>query len=168
MACEECGERHWRNPKPAAGTLTTLDGRLLLVRRAIEPWAGRWCAPSGFCEFDEHPIVTAERETFEEAGVSVRVTGYLGTWMSYYAEDDLAGTGRDDDVVIAVAYYHAEPIGDPPAHVDRDEVSELGWFGADELPSALAPPAALPRVLASWRAAVRAGTTRSVMPDRPD
>jgi ADP-ribose pyrophosphatase YjhB (NUDIX family) len=108
VRCLVCATDHWRNPKPAAAALVTRKRQLLLVRRAHEPWLGRWCAPSGFCDHDEHPITTAQRETFEETGLEVTVTGYLGTWVSDYAENDASGTGRDDDVVIAVAYYHAE------------------------------------------------------------
>ncbi len=35
---------------------------MLLLRRAKEPWKGRWDIPGGFCDADEHPITTAERE----------------------------------------------------------------------------------------------------------
>src|SRR3954451_11068051 len=82
--CAQCGRGHWNNAKPAAAALVVRRGTLLLVRRALEPWRGSWCAPSGFCDEDEHPINAAQRETFEEAGVRARVTGFLGMWVSVY------------------------------------------------------------------------------------
>ena len=53
--------RGLRSPVPPAGPSTGCDKQggscacrprrsLLLTQRAIEPWLGRWCAPSGFCD----------------------------------------------------------------------------------------------------------------------
>ena len=78
--CVSCGVRLWRNAKPCGALLVVEDGKLLLVRRAVEPWRGRWDIPGGFCEYGEHPIAAAVRETQEETGLSVRATGYLGMW----------------------------------------------------------------------------------------
>lgn len=170
VKCAVCGTSHWRNPKPAAAALVTRsEGELLLVKRAHAPWRDRWCAPSGFCDADEHPIATAERETLEETGISAVVTGYLGTWMSCYAEDDaLAGEGRtEDDITIAVAYYHARPLGEDAFAFDPAEIADVGWFGPAEIPWALAPPSALPAILVAWRAARLAGETDTPLRDRP-
>jgi ADP-ribose pyrophosphatase YjhB (NUDIX family) len=156
--CSACGRRHWRNAKPGAAALAVRHGRLLLVRRALHPWRGAWCAPSGFCDGDEHPILTAERETLEEAGVCVRVTGFLGIWTSPYG---------DDGETAAVAYYHAEPVDSPAVAPDAAEVSEVAWFAWDELPADLAPPGRLPAILAAWRKAYLAGETVTPLPDRP-
>ena len=166
VTCAACGTGHWRNPKPCAAVLVTREsGELLLVRRAHEPWQGRWCAPSGFCEHGEHPLEAAVREAFEETGLCVELTGHLGTWMSSYAEDDVV---RDDaEVSIAVTYYHARLLAEAPFAFDAAEVAEARWFDPDELPAELAPPHALPAILAAWRAAVLAGETVSALRDRP-
>lgn len=138
VTCAACGTSHWRNPKPCANAIV-LDGeRILLTRRAHEPWEGWWCAPGGFCELGEHPIETVEREVREETGIEVAVTGYLGVWVDDYL----------DDVVIDVGYYTAVPLGDPQGDPDPAEVSELRWFLPDELPHDLAPPGTLAAVLA--------------------
>lgn len=162
-----CGEELWRNPKPAAAALVCAGDRLLLVKRAHSPWAGRWCAPSGFCDWNEHPIATAERETLEETGLVVEVTGYLGTWVCAYAEDDRLVSATDDTTVIAVAYYHARPRTDAPTVPDRSEIAETSWFPLDGLPDELATPSVLPSVLAAWRTAYELGATVTPLPDRP-
>lgn len=167
VRCPACGAQHWRNASPAANALVVHDGKLLLVRRAHDPWRGRWCAPGGFCDPLEHPIATVERETTEEAGLAIEVTGYLGTWISYYAEDDVAGTGAADDALIAVAYYHARLAGEAAGRLDPAEVSELAWFAPDALPDAVAPPGAFPLVLAAWLAALGRGETVTPLRDRP-
>ena len=62
----------------------TRDGKLLLVRRAIDPWHGLWDIPGGFCEAGEHPQQTVVREVREEVGLDIVVTGMLGIWMDTY------------------------------------------------------------------------------------
>jgi ADP-ribose pyrophosphatase YjhB (NUDIX family) len=160
--CAACGTDHWLNPKPCANAIVVDDGKVLLVRRAHGPWQGAWCAPGGFCEVGEHPILTAERETFEETGIRAEVTGFIGLWIDAYA-DRPAPEGAE---TINVGYYHAIPVG-TEGGVDPQEVSEVAWFGWDELPSELAPPGTLVAVLAAARVAHARGTTAGDLPDRP-
>ena len=147
VTCTACGTSHWRNPKPCANAIVVDGDRVLLARRALSPWKGLWGSPGGFCEHGEHPIETAEREVREETGLRVRVTGYLGVWVEDYADEP----GREENDVINVAYYLAEPVGGREDGFDPAEVSELGWFGWDELPDDLAPPGTLESVLAAAR-----------------
>jgi 8-oxo-dGTP diphosphatase len=152
VTCGACGTRHWVNAKPGAGALVAHDGQLLLVRRAHDPWRDLWCAPGGFCEPDEHPVDAATRETLEETGVPVRVTGYLGVWISRYDGD-----------WISVAYYHAVPEGE--AGEPGAEVADVRWFAPDELPADVAPPGTFERVLAAWCRAVADGRTETPLYD---
>ncbi len=165
VRCGRCGRDHWRNAKPGAAGLVVRDGRLLLVRRAHEPWHGAWTAPGGFCDADEHPIVTAEREIREETGIRARVTGFLGIWTGDYGP---TAPGEDEEW-IAVAYYHAEPLDDDPPRPDGIETAEACWFHPDKLPppAEVAPADRFPQILEAWRAAVRAGAIVTPLPDRP-
>ena len=160
--CPACGAEHWRNAKPCAGALVTDgDGRLLLLRRATEPWLGWWDIPGGFCDAEEHPIATAAREAQEETGIAAEVTGFLGMWLDRYP-----GPDDPDHVITLNAYYHATAgaeVGPP----DEAETTELGWFAPDALPPEIAFPNHAGAVLAAWRAAVREGRTVTPLPDRP-
>jgi ADP-ribose pyrophosphatase YjhB (NUDIX family) len=141
--------------------MTDGTGRLLLLRRAIEPWRGRWDIPGGFCEADEHPMVTAAREAREETGLEAEVTGFLGMWLDRYPDPS-----DPDHVVTLNAYYHARAgatVGDPDPH----ETAEIGWFAPDALPPEIAFPHHAEAVLAAWQAAVRGGRTVTPLPDRP-
>ena len=164
-ACRSCGRVRWGNAKPCAAALVTRSGRVLLVRRAHSPWEGMWCAPSGFCDGPEHPIAAAEREVREETGIDARVTAYVGTWISPYTD----GPARGESEYVSVQYYLAEPT-EPEAALDGghdpEEVSELGWFGPDALPTPLAAPGALECVLDVWRGALAAGSV-APLGDRP-
>ncbi len=144
VTCPSCGARHWRNPKPCAGALATLNGKLLLIRRAHEPWFGCWDIPGGFCDGDEHPESAAVREVKEETGLDVRLTGLLGRWMDSY--DSAAETTLN-------IYYHAELTGAADIRIDPHEVAEIGWFLSDALPKNIAFQGHIPAVLRAWQAA---------------
>ncbi len=140
------------------------DGTVLLVRRAYpeSPWHGAWCAPGGFCEVGEHPIQTLEREVFEETGLRVQATGYLGVWVDAYADQP----APEEAEVINVGYYLAVVVG-PGGSVDPAEVSEVAWFSWGELPENLAPPGTLESVLGVARAAHEQRVALSHLADRP-
>jgi len=141
----------------------TRSGRLLLVRRSVEPWVGCWDIPGGFCEPHEHPIETAVREVAEETGLAIRITGILGIWLDAYGAGPFGG---QQELTLNI-YYHAEVGADAEAVADRSEISELGWFEPADLPRELAFPDHESRVLRAWREAWEAGDTASPLRDRP-
>jgi ADP-ribose pyrophosphatase YjhB (NUDIX family) len=69
--CDACDTVHYQNPKIVAGCIPTLDNRLLLCKRAIEPRYGLWTLPAGFMENGESTEQAAVRETLEEACAAV-------------------------------------------------------------------------------------------------
>jgi NAD+ diphosphatase len=145
VECPECGFVSYASSKPTAGALCEDgEGRVLLVRRAHEPFKGRWDIPGGFLEEGEHPLDGIRRELREETGLEVEPLNFLGVWMDRYGGDATAEATLN-------LYWTARVVsGEPQA---ADDVSELHWFGADELP----PPAELafenvPLVLSAWRA----------------
>ncbi|HYH48452.1 MAG TPA: NUDIX domain-containing protein [Acidimicrobiia bacterium] len=160
VRCPACGVTHYANAKPCAGVLIMQDGRLLLLRRAIEPWRGMWDIPGGFCDPEEHPMLTAQREAREETGLDVDVTGFLGLWLDRYPDP----SDPDADVTLN-AYYHAT-VGAEVGAPDPAETTEIGWFSPDELPP-IAFPNHAEAVLVAWRQAVKDGRTVTPLPDRP-
>jgi 8-oxo-dGTP diphosphatase len=159
VRCTACGAQHWDDPKPCACALVAWDDQLLLVRRAIAPWEGRWDVPGGFCEPWEHPAATAIRETREEAGLQIEVVGFLGHWYAHYQAAD----GGAEKVTLA-AYYNAV-ARDPEALRLGPESLEAAWFPATALPGEIAYPEQQVPALRAWRRALRDGTLRSPMPD---
>jgi len=123
--CPRCGRIQWRNAKPCAGALILRHGKVLLVRRRIEPYLGYWDIPGGFCEVDEHPAQTAIREAREETGLEIALTGLLGLWL-----DDYAGQTTLN------VYYLARPL----SHKLRvgSDADGAAWFAPDALPPRIA------------------------------
>jgi ADP-ribose pyrophosphatase YjhB (NUDIX family) len=120
--CPRCGWIHFIDPKVAAAVLVEQEGRVLLVRRANEPFRGLWTLPAGFINGGEDPAEAAARECLEETGLSVRVTRVL---------DIISGREhtRGADFIIV---YRAEVI-DGELMPD-DDVDAAEWFGRESLP----------------------------------
>lgn len=144
VECGACGFVAYANPKPTASALCVDErGRVLLTRRAIEPKLGAWDLPGGFVEEQEHPLETLRRELREETGLEVEPLEFLGVWTDRYGGDSTA------QATLNLFWSARVRGGDPRA---ADDVSELRWFAADELPPG--PELAfdcVALVLAAWR-----------------
>src|SRR5262249_31506963 len=53
------------------------DGGVVLVKRGVAPFIGRWCLPRGFLKTDENPKAATVRETLEESGLKIRLLRVL-------------------------------------------------------------------------------------------
>jgi len=80
LVCNACGFVFFLDPKVAVGTIVPLDGRILLVKRAIEPAYGKWVFPGGFVDRGERVEEAAIRETREESNLLVRVARLLNVY----------------------------------------------------------------------------------------
>jgi 8-oxo-dGTP diphosphatase len=122
---------NYEYPHPAVTVdiviFTIRDGRLklLLIRRAGEPYRGKWALPGGFVEMDEDLEQAARRELEEETGVS-------GVYL-----EQLYTFGRPDrdprERVITIAYYALIPSDKLQLRAATD-AEAVGWFGMEELP----------------------------------
>ena len=101
------------------------DLKVLLIRRGIEPFAGRWALPGGFVHLDEALSAAARRELFEEAGLEKVYLEQLYTF---------GDVGRDPrERVVSVAYYALVKLSEHKVRAATDAKEAL-WFGLDDLP----------------------------------
>ena len=81
LACSNCGFIAYVNPRLVVTTIpVTEDGRVVLLKRGIEPGRGMWAQPGGFLEVDETVTEAAIRETFEETGLVVQPGEVVGLY----------------------------------------------------------------------------------------
>src|ERR1700749_4331034 len=107
--------------------LTVRDGRLqvLLIRRGIAPYRGRWALPGGFVRPAEDLESTARRELAEETGLS---SDHIHLeQVATYGAPDRDPRGR----VVSVAYLALVP--DLPAPVAGSDAASASWADAAEV-----------------------------------
>lgn len=61
------------HPLVGVGAIAVKEGKILLVRRAFEPGAGKWSIPGGMVELGETLSEACAREMEEETGLTVEV-----------------------------------------------------------------------------------------------
>ena len=136
--CDDCGAVVFLDPKVAVVVVASLDDKILMVKRDIEPMFGKWAFPSGFVDRFEVVEEAAVREVEEETTVKVRLD-----------EQPLGVYSRRGDQTIVVAYAATILSGDPTA---ADETQDARLFPADALPQLVFPYDE--RIIAAWRARV--------------
>ncbi|GGQ89670.1 NUDIX hydrolase [Kitasatospora griseola] len=128
---------------PAASVVVVgEDGRVLLQRRTDN---GMWALPGGVMEIGESLAGCGIRETREETGLDIEITGIVGTYTNpghVFAYDD--GEVRQEFSICLLG----RPIGGE-LHIS-DESFEVAWFTpeqTDELPMV----SSIRKRLSDWR-----------------
>jgi len=109
--------------------------RLLLVRRCD---SGAWELPGGRVDVGENAIEAAVRETAEESGLRVVVTGLVGL----FSDPGLVIRSRGGEVRQQFAVlFRARAVGGVP-HGDLEETSEAAWVDPADIPGLPMEPSA--------------------------
>ncbi len=124
-ACPACHFVHFTDPKVGVGVMVVVDGRILLVRRAMNPEKGKWSIPAGFVDSGEDPKETAVREAAEETGLRVAISGLVDVYFNPPAEPGAPGAS-------IFILYKAELV-DGVLRAG-DDAAAAAFFGPDELP----------------------------------
>ncbi len=133
LVCPNCGFIFWSNPKPTTSIILTKNHKVLLLKRAHEPFKGYWVLPGGYVEYDEGPQTTIVRETKEETGLEVVVDGIVWTYLI-----DTDPRGNSVDIVFQGAvtggtltirehtqaeFFAPEKLPDPIAYKHRESIA---------------------------------------------
>ncbi len=112
-------------PLVGVGTVTIKNGRILLVRRAFDPGAGKWSIPGGLVEVGEKLSEAAARETEEETGIKVDILELINVFDMI----DL-----DEDKRTKYHYVLVDFLSKPVGGKERasDEVTEMKWVTFEE------------------------------------
>jgi 8-oxo-dGTP diphosphatase len=107
--------------------LTVQDGsfEVLLIRRGIAPYRGRWALPGGFVRAGEGLEQAARRELVEETGVDAERIHL--EQVATYGEPGRDPRGR----VISVAYLALVP--DLPSPVAGSDAASASWIPVAEI-----------------------------------
>ncbi len=94
------------------------EGRILLTRRAIPPYLGKWVMPGGKIALGEPITAALKREVFEEVGLEVHVKGLVDVY-------EIAPSDEHSEHYVILYYLAISKSGDLVPNTD--EVSEVIW-----------------------------------------
>ncbi|MDG4764832.1 NUDIX hydrolase [Solwaraspora sp. WMMD406] len=132
--CRDCGYQLFHNARPAANVIVVdaSRSRFLAIRRVVQPRAGHWETPGGFCDGAEHPSDAAVRECREELGVRVELGGLVGLYLGEYEF-------QDETLAVLECFYLATISGDDRVRLDPAEADAAGWFPLTDPPTLAFP-----------------------------
>ena len=113
-------------PRVAVGAIVFKRKRVLLVRRARPPAAGLWAIPGGSVRIGETLQKAAEREIYEETGITIRAREPVFTF-DYIEPDGTEGVRYHYVIVdLAADYIRGEPVA-------GDDAAEARWVAPEEM-----------------------------------
>ena len=80
--CPGCGFIYFTDPKVAVGVFVQSEGKILLVRRTMQPQIGKWSIPAGFVDQGEDPQETAVREALEETNLHIAIEALMDVFYN--------------------------------------------------------------------------------------
>ena len=119
LVCQACTFIFYQDPKVVAGTIFTLNGGVVLLRRGVEPSLGKWVFPGGYVDRGESVEQAALRETREESQLEV----VIGSLLNVYSYP------QSPNVIIV---YAAQIVGG--ALAAADESLEAATFLPQKIP----------------------------------
>lgn len=103
------------------GGVIEKDGKFLLVQEAQEKCRGKWNIPAGHLDPNETVFEGAKRETFEECGCKVEITGIL----------QIGNRILEDDSWVSVIF--STKLLEDNIKFDKNEILDVKWFSYEEI-----------------------------------
>jgi len=123
LYCSKCGKIYYENPTPVVAVVARDDeGKILLIKRKIEPRKGEWALPSGFMELEESPIEAALRELAEETGLKGKSKKLIGVYPN---NSEIHG-------YLVTIIYEVEIMGGKLRA--GDDAEEAEFFAVNQIP----------------------------------
>lgn len=126
--------RENRHPIPAVAAIIVEDGRILLVKRGVEPSKGKWSIPGGSVEWGESLTDALRREVREETGLEIEVDGIAGIFdliIQPSADSSQPSADRAEAFHYIIVDYFAHPVGGELS--PGDDASDARWVPVHEL-----------------------------------
>jgi len=112
-----------KSPKLTVDGIVLKDGKILLIKRKIQPFENMWALPGGFVNYGEKTENAVIREMFEETGLKTKINHLVGV----YSDPNRDPRGHTVSVVYLLDVYEGRLKG-------GDDALEAKFFDLNNLP----------------------------------
>jgi ADP-ribose pyrophosphatase YjhB (NUDIX family) len=112
-------------PLIGVGAVAIRNGKILLIKRAFDPGAGKWSVPGGLVEVGERLSEACVRETEEETGLKVEILELINVFDMI--DKDESGRVKYHYVLID---FLVKPLGGEERL--SKEITEMRWVTREE------------------------------------
>jgi 8-oxo-dGTP diphosphatase len=112
-----------KTPSVTVDAAIISDGKIVLIRRANQPFQGMWALPGGFVDVGETVEAACVREAVEETSLQIDIQKLIGV----YSDPKRDPRGH----TVGIAFLCSVAGGLLKA---QDDAKEARWFSLDELP----------------------------------
>ena len=116
--CYSCNWTYYPHVASSAAAMIVRKNKVLMVKRARDPYAGTWMFPAGFVNYGEHPTETLAREVYEETGLKVKHAKLTDVLQ---CEDDSRSPGD-------FQFFYKTAVCGTVKNLDDDENNSIAWF----------------------------------------
>lgn len=127
LVCTGCGRIAYRNPAVGVAVIIRDAAGGVLLGKRRGSYAGMWCIPCGYVEWDED-VRAAAREFREETGLEARLGAVVAVHSNFH-----------NPAQHTVGVWFAGEVTGGRAEA-ADDLTEIAFFPLDALPEPLAFP----------------------------
>lgn len=122
--CKSCGWTYYPHVSCAVAAVIVKDTKMLMVKRAREPYKNTWMFPAGFVDYGEHPLETLAREVKEETGLKVKEAILMEIVQT---KDDPRAPGH-------FCFFYKVNVSGGRIKTNKEENKEIAWFSLKRPP----------------------------------
>ena len=144
QTCPACDFVRFRDPKVSVIGVVTVEERVLMTRRAVDPQKGKWSLPGGYMDAGEMPEGALKRELMEEVGLEIEMGDLIDIFpLMIEVGDDATKNANNlsenkqqnqDTIGIVLAFEAWPASGQMEPLESNDDVSDSAWMSWSQLP----------------------------------